>query len=97
MEDMRALQQAVKDFIALIRECNPDARIIWCYGMLGTDIQLYLCEAVAEYVEATGDRRVSYLQLPDTTTESVGSREHPGYLCHKQAAEVLAGYIAKIL
>ncbi|MDE5825042.1 MAG: GDSL family lipase, partial [Lachnospiraceae bacterium] len=97
MEDMRALQQAVKDFIALIRECNPNARIVWCYGMLGTDIQLYLCEAVAEYVEATGDRHVSYLQLPDTTTESVGSREHPGYLCHKQAAEVLAGYIAKIL
>ncbi len=97
MEDMRALQQAVKDFIALLRECNPNARIIWCYGMLGTDIQLYLCEAVAGYVEETGDRRVSYLQLPDTTAESVGSREHPGSLCHQQAAQVLSGYIAKFL
>lgn len=96
-EDMHALQQAVKDFIALIRECNPKAHIVWCYGMLGTDIQLYLCEAVTGYVRETGDRRVSYLQLPDTTQRSVGSREHPGYLCHKQAAEVLAGYLAKIM
>lgn len=96
MQDMRALQQAVKDFIKLIRECNPMARIIWCYGMLGTDIQLYLCEAVAEYATETGDRLVSYLQLPNTTQESVGSREHPGYLCHKQAAEVLAEYIARL-
>lgn len=97
MQDMRALQQAVKDFIKLIRECNPKARIIWCYGMIGIDIQLYLCEAVAEYVEETGDRFVSYLQLPNVTQESVGSREHPGYLCHKQAAEVLAEYIAKLV
>jgi len=97
MEDMRQLQQAVKDFIKLIRECNPKAYIIWCYGMLGTDIQLYLCEAVTEYVKETDDRRVSYLQLPNTTQESVGSREHPGYLCHKQAAEVLAEYIGRLV
>ena len=97
MQDMRTLQQAVKDFIALIRECNPNAQIVWCYGMLGTNIQLYLCEAVAEYVTKTGDRRVSYLQLPNTTSESVGSREHPGYLSHQRAADVLAGYLAEIL
>ena len=42
------------------------------------------------------DRKVSYLQLPSMTKESVGSREHPGFLCHKQAAEVLAGYIAQL-
>lgn len=96
MEDIRSLQQAVKDFLALIRECNPKAYIIWCYGMLGTDLQLYLCEAVSVYARETGDRSVSYLQLPDTTPESVGAREHPGYPCHRQAARVLADYIKKI-
>ena len=96
-EDMRSFQRAVKDFLALIRACNPGANIIWCYGMLGIDLQLYICEAVSAYARETGDSKVSYLQLPDTTSESVGSREHPGYLCHKQAAEVLAGYITKFL
>lgn len=97
MEDVRAFQQAVKDFLKLIRICNPQAHIIWCYGMLGIDFQTYICEAVAAYSEEKEDSRVSYLQLPDTTDESIGSREHPGYLCHQQAANVLADYISKIL
>lgn len=97
MEDINALQQDVKDFIALIRACNPKAQIVWCYGMLGTDLQPYLYEAVDSYVQETSDQRVSCLQLSATTPESVGSREHPGYLCHKQAAGVLAEYLSKIL
>ncbi len=96
-EDIRGFQQAVKDFLALIRECNPQANIIWCYGMIGIDFQLYICEAVAAYARETGDGKVAYLQLPAMTDESAGSREHPGYLCHRQAADVLAGYIAKYL
>lgn len=97
MEDVRAFQQAVKNFLGLIRECNPKAHIIWCYGMIGIDFQMYICEAVAEYVCETEDRNASYLQLPDMTTESVGSREHPGYLCHEEAAKVLTNYIKKHL
>lgn len=97
MQDIRAFQQSVKDFLELLRSCNPKAQIIWCYGMLGTGLQLYICEAIAEYMEASGDRRVSYLQLPAVTTETVGSREHPGYLCHRQAAEALADYIGRML
>lgn len=97
MEDIRAFQQAVKDFLALIRSCNPRANIVWCYGMCGIDFQLYICEAVSAYARETGDTKVSYLQLPETTSQSVGSREHPGFLCHQQAAEVLAGYMSKFL
>lgn len=96
-EDISKLQRAVKAFLALIRTCNPKARIVWCYGMLGLDLQLWLCEAVLAYARETGDDRVSYLQLPDTTAESVGSRAHPGELCHRKAAEVLAGYLSKFL
>ena len=96
-EDIGAFQQSVKDFLGLIRACNPGTNIIWCYGMIGIDLQLYICEAVSAYARETGDSKVAYLQLPETTKESVGSREHPGYLCHRQAAEMLAGYIGKYL
>ena len=93
IEDIKIFQQAVKDFLALIRKCNPKAYIIWCYGMIGIPFQLYLCEAVSFYAHETNDRFISYLQLPDMTRENVGSREHPGFLCHQQAAQVLAQYI----
>lgn len=96
-EDVRRIQQAVKDFLALIRECNPRAHIIWCYGMLSIDLQLCLCEAVSAYAWEADDHKVSYLQLPGITKESVGSRAHPGELCHRQAAQVLAGYISLLL
>lgn len=97
MEDVNAFEQAVKDFLKLIRSCNPNADIVWCYGMLGIGFQLYLCEAIAAYIRENKDYRVSYLQLPNTTEESVGSREHPGYLCHQQAAKVLTEHIQKML
>ncbi len=96
-EDIRYFQRAVKDFLRTLRECNPNAKIIWCYGMLGINLQLELCGAVGEYVAETGDRGVSYLQLPNTDDSNVGSRCHPGYLCHKQAAEVLSKYIKSLL
>jgi hypothetical protein len=96
VEDIRAFQQAAKAFLGLIRSCNTDAQIIWCFGMLGIDFQQYIKEAVLSYAQEANDRKVSYLQLPCMTKDSVGSREHPGFLCHKQAAEVLAGYIAQL-
>ena len=64
--------------------------------MIGIPLQLYLCEAVSMYVHETGDQFISYLQLPDTTREGVGSREHPGFLSHQQAAKVLAQYITQV-
>lgn len=96
-EDIRKLQKALKDFLRILRECNHNARIIWCYGMLQAPLQLDICEAISEYVAETSDHRVSYLQLPATNEKTVGSRQHPGYLCHKQAAEILIEYISQCM
>lgn len=96
-EDIRAFQDDLKAFLYVLRECNPNANIIWCYGMLGLNLQLPICEAISEYIKKTGDRKVSYLQLPNTDDSNVGSRSHPGYLCHMQAAEVLSKYISSIM
>lgn len=56
-----------------------------------------IMEGIAAYIEKSGDKKVSYLQLPNTDETNIGSRQHPGALCHKQAAKVLAGYIKQIL
>ena len=96
-EDIDYFKKAVKDFLHTLRECNPGAQIIWCYGMLGIPFQKPICQAVYEYVDETQDRKVSYLQLPDTDTDSTGSRQHPGYLSHQRAAKVLSEFIRTLV
>lgn len=96
-EDVKVFQKAVIDFLSTIRECNPDAQIIWCYGMLGTGLQLVIADAVYRYAHESKDSKVSYLQLPDTDETTVGSRCHPGYLSHKQAAKELTKYIRTLI
>jgi lysophospholipase L1-like esterase len=95
-DDVRAFQKDLKGFLYTLRECNKNANIIWCYGMIGTNLQLPICEAISEYISETDDNKVSYLQLPATDDTNVGAREHPGELCHRQAADVIAKYITKI-
>jgi hypothetical protein len=65
--------------------------------MLGTPLQLEICQAISEYISETGDNKVSYLQLPPTDDTNVGAREHPGELCHRQAADVISKYIKKLV
>ena len=38
-----------------------------------------------------------FLPLPDFTPETLGAREHPGKVCHKQAAEVLTEFLQSVL
>lgn len=96
-EDIAFFRKGVKDFLYTLRECNPKAQIIWCYGMLGIPFQKPICQAVYEYVDETGDRKVSYLQLPDTDVDSFGSRQHPGFLSHQKASKALSAYIRTLL
>lgn len=92
-EDIEAFKGALVDFLKLLRECNPNANIIWCYGMLGLSLQMPIMDGIMQYVKETADQKVTYLQLPNTNDTNIGSRQHPGYLCHQQAANVLADYI----
>ncbi len=96
-EDILSFQNAVTSFLQTLRECNKKAHIIWCYGMLGLNLQKPILEGIMAYMNESGDDKVSYLQLPNTDDTNVGSRQHPGALCHKQAAEVLAGYIRQLV
>ena len=93
---MGKLQKELKDFLRTLRECNPRAKIVWCYGMLDTPLEPEICQAISRYEEETGDHKVSYLQLPAASEQTIGAREHPGYLCHKQAAQILAEYIGQL-
>ena len=91
------LTKAIRDFLRAVRECNPGARIIWAYGMLGDNLLPVIRSAVENYAKQTGDERMYFLQLPDTTEETVGSRMHPGVKAHEKAAQVLEKFLRQKL
>ncbi len=92
---------AAADFLKTLRHHNPAAKLIWTYGMiegpLSPALGSKLAETVAQYCRETGDRDTYYLQLPAVTNETMGSRQHPGPLCHQAAAEVTAKFLKSVL
>ena len=90
------IASAVYSFLKDLRRHNPQATLIWAYGMLlqSSDIlngqmQLTLSLAVSDYRRDTGDDKVLYLQLPPTLPGEYGSRFHPGLPSHQKTARVL--------
>lgn len=96
-DDLLRFKNAVIDFLKMLRRNNPQAHIIWCYGMLGYSLSLAINDAVNQYITQTDDFNVIFLQLPNTTDETVGCRAHPGQKSHARAARVLIEYLRDYL
>lgn len=91
------LEQAVVDGLQMLRRCNPQALLVWVYGMLGDELRPTLEQAIARYRRETGDDRVCFFPLPDTTPETVGARQHPGVQSHHRAADALTSFLQEAL
>jgi hypothetical protein len=96
-EDLKSFEAAAENFLVKLRKYNKNAHIIWAYGMLSIPMMPAIYRAVDSYSKKTGDRKVSVFQLPATTEETVGARNHPGILAHEKAAKELSGYIKQLL
>lgn len=96
-EDLARFKQAAVDFLGMIRRNNPSSHIVWVYGMIGYDLTLAIADAVNVYRNAAGDTNAAFLQLPNTTEETVGSRSHPGEKAHIRAAQVITEYLKTVL
>lgn len=96
-EDAARFEKAVVDFLYMLRKNNPDSPIVWVYGMLGYDLSLPIVNAINTFRRESGDIKTFFLQLPNTTVETVGCRFHPGVKSHERAAKVLTEYLAQLL
>ena len=83
-------------FLRLVRAKNPDATIIWTYGLMGNGARPAL-EAAVKTLADEGDAKVFYLPLEDrvTTTEGVGTHGHPSLQTDINRSAVLANFIAE--
>lgn len=96
-DDLARFEQAVVDFLHVLRRCNPSSYIVWTYGMLGYNLSLAITDAINTFRSKTGDIKTFFLQLPNTTEETVGSHMHPGFASHIRAAKVLIEYLQELL
>lgn len=96
-EVKKILTTAIRDFLKEVRTCNPTAQIIWGYGMLGDSFLSVIRESVENHAKQTADSRIHFIQLPDTTPDTVGSRLHPGVKAHRNVAQIIEEYLKKIL
>lgn len=82
-------------FIQLVRANNPNAIIIWTYGMMGNTREAALQTAV-EQINNSGDEKVYYLSLDEINeeTEGIGAASHPTIQTHINRSKDLAQFIA---
>ena len=88
-ECMDEIRTAVKEFLRLVRKNNPDAQILWAYGLMGTIAEPAIKDGIAEYQTESGDKMVQYLALAEMKPEHIGARSHPGAAGHAAAAETI--------
>ncbi|MBE6758173.1 MAG: hypothetical protein E7552_06475, partial [Ruminococcaceae bacterium] len=82
--------------LTLVREKNPDAVIIWTYGLMGNPRQAALQAAVAQR-NAAGDDKVYYIPLAafSAGSEGTGTHGHPSVQAHINRSQVIADFIAE--
>lgn len=95
--DVARFEAAITDFLSMLRRSNPESAIVWVYGMLGYDLSLPIANAIHTFRRENRDNKVFFLQLPNTTEETIGCRFHPGVKSHERAAKVLTEYLASLL
>ncbi len=94
-EDAETFIVSACKFLIQVREKNPDSKIIWAYGMLGSEMEPNILEAIDRF-KKTGGTNVYYVRLPAMEKGEEGSREHPGYLSHKKASLILSSFIKNL-
>lgn len=96
-ESVKAFEKALVDFLHMLRKNNPNAHIIWCYGVCSHVIDDDITEAIDIYLKETADKKLSFLSLPTNTPEQVGARWHPGVLAHRMMADLVTDKIKELI
>ncbi len=86
-----------KSMLALVREKNPNAYIIWAYEIM-TPSRSDVLQKVCREAKEAGDQKVYYhaLGMMDTATDGAGDAGHPSMATHEKDSVALANLIAQI-
>ena len=94
--DLTAFQAGVVDFIELVRQNNPNAQILWAYGMRSDKMTAQVAaaiEAAVAQINEAGDSNVYYLPLELAADMHLN---HPTAAAYAPAGELLIEKINEI-
>lgn len=99
-EGAKKISNGAQLFLETLRRNNPNAKILWVYGMLNIDNKVYaIRDAIESFKHKTGDSKVYLLKVPgaeeEQKEEDKGSRGHPGPLTHRRAADLISQIIGE--
>lgn len=92
-EDAKKVEDAIYEFLKIVRKNNSKAKILWPLGMLGSGLSPVVQEAIKRFNSDCNDD-VTFIALPNITKEDTGARFHPGRKSHEKCAEIIADYIS---
>ncbi|MCR5204518.1 MAG: lipase [Lachnospiraceae bacterium] len=85
------------DFLKTIRRLNEKAYIVCAFGLMGTRLFTVICSAVDNYIEETGDTRISTVRLPEQDASvGYGANYHPLESEHRKAADTLVPVLKEL-
>ena len=90
----QVLRVRAAELMGMARRRNPQAAILWAYGLCGHQVERLLRAAVEDFIRA-GDQNAAYLSL--TPAESNGSRMHPSREAHRTAAREIQSALENML
>ena len=85
---LKDVKQGFADLLNIVRSKNPNAAIVWAYGMMLNSADDIIKEVIAEAGGADAD--YYSVQLPK---DNAGGAGHPSSAGHQAAAEVLAEFL----
>ncbi len=97
--DGERLSVGVADFLRVVRKFNPDALILWVWGMIDIPTaEEFIRRGIGSYISESGDGNVFAMRLdPMSECEKSdgdrGSRGHPGPETHRRAAEKITAFL----
>ena len=94
-EGEAAFRESAAALMAQVRARNPQAAILWVYGMCGDRLELAARRAVVDRRSA-GDANVRFVGLRECAG-GCGSRSHPSREVHRRAAERLTEALKEVL
>ncbi len=85
-------------FLGVIRRNNPVAQILCTLGLMGDRLYPFVEKAVANYMDKSGDAKVSCMHFtPQLPEDGYAADYHPSQRTHQKAADKLAEHIRKLM
>lgn len=90
------IQSETVEFLKLVRKNNPNAEIVWAYGIMGSGRVDAIKAGIKEMNDA-GDNKISFYALPaiDSSLEGIGTGNHPTVTTAINRSFGLTEYIAE--